>query len=317
MPKVTPIIFVNNAIAYSAQGEQAIDIFSAIETHLLAAEPSALNDFSANGQEMTEVAIEHLAGTQNQQRIRRLLQGFIKTITPIIHAHYSNHNTQVWLQLPDTNCARSLTLNEKFLLPLLCTTVSPLREFEINISHAANAVQQAAEYLTQRDDLQQLLFISIDSLINVETAQETEAQVLGEAAVCLVLCRQAKDSVLSLAFVEPRKTNTNPLSAYSLLNQIPVNTFVNCHSETSATLDRDYQIEQTYLNAPFAALPSQQKVQKVDLCQLTGDTGVSNFSLGILYTIGRLHYAAAANETVLLTNHDLKQPQILLARRNT
>lgn len=306
-------IYISDAVAYSAAGYKPLEIFSAIETQLITAVDSDLKSVNQYELDLTVVEIAAVKSYAQQQRIRHLVANFLHTIQPMIDDSYTVHNTQVCLHLPDKTRSRSLYLNETILMPQLCAAESPLREFEFHILEASHSLLDAANYLQQRPNIQTLLYISIDSLINLETARTAQVQALGEAAVLLVLKRQSDNSLLTLS--APATSNdvaTQSLQEYAILTN-SVQAQINCHTQTNASIDRDYQLEQTYLSQRYSELPSSQRVQKVELCDSIGDVGVSNFSMGVMYALGRQQFKAG-NETLLLTDHRQANPQILIAR---
>lgn len=300
-------VYLQDAVAYSAVGNTVLDVFAAIDTYLLQAEQMELPEKSGTAN-CYQLKISDLAATKFQTRIRLLVKGLLHNLLSCVADNYTKLNTHVWLQLPANDHKRSTYINTEQLMPILCDQNSPLQQFEFYSCTQQDGFRLAVEYLHQRQDIQRLIFLAIDSLIDVEAENNV---ILGEAAIALILTRE---KVGGMAVTINTSLEQNQQSLQKLAQQ-KIDKVIRVQPETDTVVASDYQIEQTYMQQPFSLLPKKLHVHKVNTCQFTGDLGAVNVAMGLMYCMGYLQYNQAANEALIMKQNDNDTLQTIVAQR--
>jgi hypothetical protein len=324
------MIYLQNAYAHSACGNAPLDIYANIETGLIKpqAEPGlTLMGLAQQCVVPLAVPMEPVVGLQPGHRLRLTLKQFIPAMVNILPDNACETNTQVWLQVPPLNSVRSEFIHTQTLLPYLCSPKSCVSEFSLHWSLEPDALNQACEHLQERDDLQYIIFISIDSLVNDACVQErlheevlltnqaSQGAAVSEACVALVLSKKSQGALLQINTHSYQPDASKLVACYESLHVSEPDVMVMLHHNTRAALQATYSLEQTCFQAPFSTMPKAGAAQCVQLSQVIGDTGVSQFAMGLLYAAGCMQFPNAANDNIVLVEQGVNHAQALLVTR--
>lgn len=297
MPKPLEI-YLRTAYAYSLLGCSAKEIYASVETNVQL-EPVSEVEAKAHNR----YSLQSLSNLQRLDRLQAMIKIFCKDVEQYLPSNTNSHNARVWLHLPAEETKNSPLINAYHVTTLLHQACPVLCELDFRASEDIDSLRQAINYLHQREDIQYLFYLSLDSHLAVDETEDS-----GEAISLLVLQKSEEAAKLKISLIDGVEKSFS-VEAFQCLKNKQHQIFVQVDKPSEALSAMNYSIEKQYLSGKFTQSPKPESCQQVTLYPHVGENSTA-LSLGVMYILGRSEFGhGAANDACLLAKFSEKLTQ--------